>query len=216
MKKVFSIILVAVMLVMVFTMPAYASSETPESDWKYYHRVKEYAFGYEPEGYCEFIHYSDENCEHPDWALIRCIIMPEPWEVKYGTSVGDRILYVVGRNSIGGRLNYGYTVYLVETDSFIDLYKSSLEQIIKLCPDFIEFIEKNEIGQLFGDVNYNGKLDIADATLIQRYLAGYSVSEIEFYDTVISCGYISDMNRDGKRTIADATAIQRKIAGLDI
>ena len=213
MKKVLSIVLVVVMLASVFTIPAYASSEEFESEWRYYDRVTEYAYGYAPDeyGYREYIHYSDENSEHPDWVLMLCIIMPEPWEVYYGTAVGERVLFVEGRNSIGSRLDYGYTVYIVETDTFIDLGRTTLDQIIEQCPGFVEFIEENEIGRLFGDVNDSGELDIVDATLIQRYLAEYSDSEMQA-DRVLGCGYISDFNRDGERTILDATAIQMKLA----
>ena len=58
-----------------------------------------------------------------------------------------------------------------------------------------------------GDVNRDGKLNIRDATLIQKYLA--KLSELD--DEQIS---LADYQTDGKVNIKDATRIQKKLANL--
>ncbi len=58
-----------------------------------------------------------------------------------------------------------------------------------------------------GDVNMDGKLNIKDATAIQKYTA--KLSEFDDIQTLLA-----DYNADGKVNVKDATAIQKKIAGL--
>lgn len=60
---------------------------------------------------------------------------------------------------------------------------------------------------LFGDVNLDGKVNIKDATTLQKHLAKMTVLEEKNLS-------VSDTNRDGRVTIADVTTIQKKIAGL--
>lgn len=59
-----------------------------------------------------------------------------------------------------------------------------------------------------GDANSDGKIDIKDATAIQKYLA-----ELITFSGVQE--EVADFNMDGKISIADATAIQKKLAGLE-
>ena len=56
-------------------------------------------------------------------------------------------------------------------------------------------------GAVKGDVDGNGKVNIMDATYIQKYLAGHA--DAQYIDM-----NVADMNGDGKITIVDATAIQ--------
>ena len=58
-----------------------------------------------------------------------------------------------------------------------------------------------------GDVNNDGKIDITDATLIQRYAA--ELEELD--DTQLLA---ADANGDGKVNITDATMIQNYIAEI--
>lgn len=58
-----------------------------------------------------------------------------------------------------------------------------------------------------GDVNGDGKLNIKDATAIQKYLA-----KLAEFDAVQLT--LADVNKDGKVNIKDATYIQKKIAKL--
>lgn len=60
---------------------------------------------------------------------------------------------------------------------------------------------------LVGDANGDGKVSIADATIIQKHLA--KIGEIS--ENNIS---LADLNGDGKISVADATIIQKKLAGI--
>ncbi|MGN0450467.1 MAG: dockerin type I domain-containing protein [Ruminococcus sp.] len=60
---------------------------------------------------------------------------------------------------------------------------------------------------LLGDVNLDGKVNISDATEIQKYLAGsVEFSEVRKLN--------ADVNGDGNITVTDATAIQKMIVGI--
>lgn len=159
-------------------------------------------------------HYSDENSEEPDWTLIYTNVQGALWDVKYGTIVGNRVLYVVGGGCV--RFNEGYAVYVRETDSFILL--RDIEKIIEVCPDFVETVEKNEVGRRIGDVNGNGSIDITDATHIQRVIARISTKttdEWAYLNGKKGSVDFGDFDRDGERTVMDATAIQRHIAQVE-
>lgn len=58
---------------------------------------------------------------------------------------------------------------------------------------------------LMGDVNLDGVLSIADATMVQSYLA----QSVSFNDKQIAA---ADFNNDGSISVADVTAIQTAIA----
>lgn len=60
---------------------------------------------------------------------------------------------------------------------------------------------------LVGDANGDGKISIADATIIQKHLA--KIGEIAENNMSFA-----DLNGDGKITVADATIIQKKLAGI--
>lgn len=67
----------------------------------------------------------------------------------------------------------------------------------------IPFINLSDVPEpLLGDVNGDGVLSVADATLIQKY----SASIINFTDEQMA---VADMNGDGAVNVNDATAIQR-------
>lgn len=60
---------------------------------------------------------------------------------------------------------------------------------------------------LLGDANGDGKISIADATIIQKHLAKIN----SLSDTEIK---LADINGDGRISVADATIIQKRIAGI--
>ena len=199
-----------------------AEKEFDASKFKYFEKIMElygenYRFDIEYTYNELYYHYSDENQEEPDWALIFCEVRSQPVQRRYGTVVGNRVLAIVGGGCV--RLDYGYGVYIKETDSIVSLTQDSLNQIIELCPDFVKAIEENNIGQSFGDMNNDGIVDVVDATYIQRYLADhYDYYQYIYNDVTIGAKsgvMISDFDRDGETTILDATKIQRHIAGLE-
>ena len=62
---------------------------------------------------------------------------------------------------------------------------------------------------LIGDADYDYKITVKDATMIQKLLAG-----IKDYKDVVCVSRPEDKDRDGRVTIKDATAIQKQITGL--
>ena len=62
--------------------------------------------------------------------------------------------------------------------------------------------------KLLGDVNFDGKVNIKDATLIQKHLAKLESLSAEALE-------VADFKVDGKVNIKDATAIQKFIAKLE-
>ncbi len=241
MKKVLSLILVAVMLVSVFTISAYAEPEYDVSDYKYYDKAVEFNYGIEPWYYDElYYHYSDENSEEPDWALVYIYTdVADMRLLRYGVVVENMAICTQTQDMYSNSRHY---VYVSALDKFLYVEYSQIEEVLENCPDFVEVIEENNYGQRIGDINDDFIVNILDATYIQRLLAGYkdtvSVRLVtsskerrsEYVDTVDTIyanyvyvdgkwhweyAYISDFNRDGERTILDATAIQMKLAKIE-
>ena len=63
----------------------------------------------------------------------------------------------------------------------------------------------DETAQDWADVNGDGKTNIADVTLLQKFVAGMDVA----FNSAKA-----DANKDGKISVADATYIQKTLAGL--
>lgn len=59
---------------------------------------------------------------------------------------------------------------------------------------------------VLGDVDGNGKLNIMDATLLQKYLAGIDGNEVDIT--------VADVNKDGRVDVIDVTKMQIVIAGI--
>ncbi|MGN0501760.1 MAG: dockerin type I repeat-containing protein [Ruminococcus sp.] len=76
-----------------------------------------------------------------------------------------------------------------------------------LSDDEVEILPGNPSDYQSGDVNLDGKIDIKDASMIQKYLSSI-ITLSEFQKE------LSDVNGDGKINIIDSTQIQRILAGL--
>lgn len=62
---------------------------------------------------------------------------------------------------------------------------------------------------IYGDVNFDGNIEISDATEIQREIASIvTFTELQMF--------ASDVNRDGKTTVEDVTLIQKYLADYDV
>ena len=74
--------------------------------------------------------------------------------------------------------------------------------------DISDAMRSGCVGLHRGDINYDRSCDISDATIIQRYLANFSIdSEIK----------VNRMDLDGSKNVSiiDATKLQRYIAKID-
>ncbi len=219
MKKLLSIMVtIAVVFVSVFTVSAFSDiyEDIPEkTEYQYFDLLKEYVEGYEMMcSYRELCHYSDENSAEPDWVLMLCQCEVEPWMVRFGALVGNRALYNVGGAGRAPGVT-GFRVYIPKSDTFINLVNGNMEEIIELCPDFVETIEENEIGVLLGDINEDSVVDILDATYIQCALASMEAYPILGIRSGAESFTLADYDRDGEESVMDATAIQMKLAQIE-
>lgn len=223
MKKILSKLMVMIIILLILVTPVCAEEQIDIKQHKYFDMFYDEISGSVRPGYDEvletydeiYYHYENESDEEPDWTLIYAFIDIVMWERKYGTNVGDRIIYTVGEDSKSISRHY---VYVAELDEFIPLEKSEMDKITEYCPDFVKVIEENEYGQLVGDIDENNVLNIIDVTYIQRYLAGYEGVEaypLAYYIEVYGSIDVSDFDRDGETTIMDATLLQRNLAGLE-
>ena len=112
---------------------------------------------------------------------------------------------------------FGYVIYLPNTN---EVY--SLEEAYKLgIKDIEKVFTEGYAGELIGDVNYDRKLNIKDATLIQKAVANMAEIEnnyiegLEWKPDDNTPQYIADFNCDGKMNVRDATAIQKRLAKMD-
>lgn len=159
-------------------------------------------------------HYISTEDETPEYVLIQV-----ESEIPCPNLTIDILGDYVFRQYKGTPFNYGYGVYFPKENkvmSLEDAYYKGVRDIdiaVSYCPK----------AQRIGDVYFDGKLNIKDATFIQKLLANvtdYSHDDLSEYDSdgTLPIGFISDFNRDKKRTIRDATAIQKylaKITSLD-
>ncbi len=108
---------------------------------------------------------------------------------------------------------FGYHIITTDDMRVLTLTEAYEENI----PGIMSVFEDYGLGQLRGDVTNDGKINIRDATRIQKslakleplddYIGGFG--EYNDYDT-----RISDFNKDGKSNIRDVTDIQKFIAGI--
>lgn len=86
----------------------------------------------------------------------------------------------------------------------------ALVSIILFCACYMSVSAGSaDIPRWYGDVDFNGDINIADVTEIQRYVARcIELSKLDIE--------LADVNIDGEVSVFDATAIQRKLAGEDI
>ena len=158
-----------------------------------------------------FYHHDTEG--NLDWVLVK------------GCSgyVGE----IVVQMEIGGRVitygdardfKFGYGVFDVEQDRFIDLY--DIRDDVESYKNLREVLWALQIGRPVGDADNDGEVTVMDATAIQKALAGISGTlnpNADIYrrgSTDMQDHCFSDFDKDGKLTILDATRIQKFKANL--
>ncbi len=156
-------------------------------------------------------HYASTEDEIPEYVLI---------EVESDIPCPDLVIDILGdhvlRRYKGTPFKYGYGVYFPKENkvmSIEDAYYKGIRDIDKA-------VENCPSAQRIGDVYFDGKLNIKDATYLQKILANvtdYIHDDLSEYDTdgTLPIGFISDFNHDKRRTIQDATAIQKYLAKID-
>ncbi len=139
----------------------------------------------------------------------------ESFAYPEGTENFDGMIFVVASdvssvNEFSAKLSdegmwyyyYGNGEYGITPEKGEDFYTTSFLREFPATDAFDE-----SIIPIFGDVNNDGKLNIKDATNIQKYVA-----KLWMFDKVSL--YLADINEDGVVNVKDATHIQKKIANL--
>lgn len=101
-------------------------------------------------------------------------------------------------------------VYRAEEDgTFTDMEAEFVDGYMVFTTEHFSLyvIAKAESEFELGDANKDGKLNIRDATIIQKYLA----KMVTLDDEAVA---LSDFDGNGKVNVKDATAIQKKLAGI--
>lgn len=177
-----------------------------------------------------YYHYNEDGVL--DWVLVNANAGHGEAAAISGYTIGN---VAITYGNIGSPFMCNYGLYDVALKKFIDLYdiredyskyngliealsgqtglnKSSLQSL-----DAYSTQTARANTRVVGDANFDGKVNILDATDIQRILAKLStyVYDFNYYGPDVNIDYFHDYNADGKMTIMDATAIQRKLAKLD-
>lgn len=205
MKRIISIILIAVMLLALSAITVF-SANVYQGDYIYEERfLDEYPPDYGTYEYQEFYyHHIDENDPNSeiDWILVEAMVAME--DTLYCTKIGNRILFLYSQEY---PFSCGYGVYDVKQDCFISLASRDIFEKYEDLEDVVN--NKVRIGRLLGDTDLDDCLSILDATTLQRGLVNGKYSEK--YGMAYE---VADFDLDYNVTVMDATAIQMHLAGI--
>ncbi len=123
--------------------------------------------------------------------------------------------YKVNNSDIGTSLSVYYYHRIVDYKYYDGLCLKNFQYLRGMFePTFTDGIWADyETGQLIGDVDQNGELNVKDATCIQKCLVGSEVWSDE--GEVLPSGFVrflADFNFDTERNVKDATLIQKYVA----
>lgn len=151
-----------------------------------------------------------------DWALVQGETFFKLPEGSTYQVAGDRVFRTVG---ICQPFGSSYAVYFPALDRFYPLSGALV------APGLPKALDRLNLGEKIGDVNGDGKLNVSDASQLQRCLAEYcdypaadgvSTDGWQLNGQGESVAYLSDVNRDKVRDINDVTALQRKLAEYNV
>lgn len=186
-----------------------------EQTGKYYDVFKEY-IKETSDDWQEFMQYREIYCHYNTDVCSGDEATPD-YVLAFATdSVGQpaEMLKIIGDYAVWvPAYNYPYVLgYHIYVPAEEKIY--TIEDAYEAGVDGIEYAFYNlgTHGGLIGDVDFNDKLDVKDATQIQKILAGFEYDSI-YYEWLDAT--IRDFNRDSYFNIKDATAIQKHIAGLE-
>ena len=137
-----------------------------------------------------------------------------PWEYwTYGTIDNAVIL---GDTADNFPWSTSFGIFNPEDGIFYDL-----KDVDYYTDEIRDVMLKLKLARLIGDVDDDGDVTVADATLIQQCLAKIKefpetdkVDEIRQLCFGRKISYFSDFDENGYRDLADATKIQMKLANL--
>lgn len=131
-------------------------------------------------------------------------------EGYYSKRVGE---YVIKNDAKYAPYDLGYYVYFTAEDKVYDL-ETALEKYPQQKETLLRSLDTSSSPhyRLIGDAENDRKLNIRDATNIQKFIAG--LGNVWEYDNELYKD-VADFNGDGKVNIRDATAIQKMLAHIE-
>lgn len=168
--------------------------------------------------------YYHDNDGVTDWVLVKGeATFTMPCGSTYNV-VGSRVFRTKGISMPFGNT---YGVYSVAQNQFYALSESLVDpntKISKSFPGLAKAVDELKLGELIGDMDGNGVLNIKDVTQMQRCLAevisypendGVEAAGFTSRDSGMSVAYISDINENRHHDIGDATRVQKLIAEFE-
>ncbi len=128
----------------------------------------------------------------------------DPME-SYSEILGDWVVSNSGYYTYG----QGLCLYAYDGEKFYTIKEAWDSGIVTDLSEVEDFSEPIYVTKI-GDVNRDKKIDIKDATSIQKHLADLTTLVVEN-----GFGYIYDYTKDSEINIKDVTATQKHIAGLE-
>ena len=107
----------------------------------------------------------------------------------------------------------GYYIYFTAEDKVYD-FEEALGKYPQLQEKLLRSLDESSGPhyRLIGDAENDGKLNIKDATNIQKFIAG--LGNVWEYDNKLY-NDAADFNGDGKVNVRYATSIQKKLSHID-
>ncbi len=184
---------------------------------KYYDIMEEYLQQYFEDKKPEFnMNIAFESS--PDYAIVHV------FSSATVTTVFDKIdeYYIYSFDAPHLRTSQTFYVIDLKTEKVTPL----LDALESSKDEYMPFITDSGYKQIIriGDVDRNNVLNVKDATIIQKCLAGLKDLDLDYDDLLTGFSvkqhgkwerYVSDFNCDSERNIKDATAIQKYIAGIE-
>ena len=183
MKKQLCLTLALLILAGIAVMPAYAE-EYPENNY-----------------------YIGESCGYEIW-----LINPLPKPMDITEIVGD---YIFSCDLLGGWLDDATALYAIKENEKVYI-KQAYEQGLINIEEVANMVDKFSINgvspfyiSIFGDINENKRIEVADVLLIQKTLA----KQIKLTDWQ---EFKSDLTHDNQINLEDVILLQKKIAKIAV
>lgn len=154
-----------------------------------------------------FTSWGAENCESSAQvitALTSININPDTDTrfIKDGNSAVDGLMNFCTDNGFSHTINSSYNQMTTEQAYY------SLVSYFRLINGKTSLYDMSDLKNIPKDVNNDGKINIADCTCIQKYLAGLVTLDSQQISN-------ADFDQNGRVTIADATLMQKYFAGIN-
>ena len=240
MKKIVSILLIAVMLLSFMSITAFAKTTISSEVESYLDEVSS-------------VSYYEKEIEYPEWnesekylykdKFLKAYNITDSYTIAELTYEEEEYFDIDADGVIDYVLIYAHLPEAHESFHFVDLGTHFIEQtcyyypfgpgyalydikeddyfpytmyMMKKYPFMADYQKEHPKGIPYGDADMDYRLSVLDATEIQCGLAGLTKNGKWNWIIDNSGGvYRSDIDRDGTITIMDATTIQVQLAGLD-